>query len=70
MCLAYGVWRVTGQSVDVALQTGQVRRGGLDVVKPHGQWSVVFQYLIHVLRVGCSACDCNWLVKCSDLTLD
>ena len=57
MDFAYGVWRVTGQSVDVALQTGQTRHGGMYVGERDWQWLVVFEYLIHVLRVGCSACD-------------
>ena len=50
MCgdLAYGVWRVTHKSVDVALQTSQVHHRGVDVVELEVQWSVMFEYLIHV----------------------
>jgi len=46
--LAYGVWRVAHESVDVALQTSQVHHGRVDVVELEVQWSVMFEYLIHV----------------------
>lgn len=49
---AYGVWRVTRESVDVALQASQVQDGCRDVVERHVQWFVVFEYLIHVFIIG------------------
>lgn len=50
--LAYGVWRVARESVDVALQVSQVSHGGVDVVELDVQWLIVFEYLVHVSIVG------------------
>ena len=49
---AYGVWRVTLESVDVALQTSQVHHGCRNIIELDVQWFIVFEYLIHVFIIG------------------
>lgn len=50
--VAYGVWRVTLESVDVALQTSQVHHGCRNIIELDVQWFIVFEYLIHVFIIG------------------
>ena len=50
--VAYGVWRVTLESINVALETSQVHHGCFNITERHAQWLVVFEYLIHVFVIG------------------